>query len=206
MNERVVVMGGGDELTRSRAEQAALRFLREAAEEADGPMERHAIRVFLIAERIAKEQDLAFDREVALCASLLHDVGVFPKASRSLRYIDDGKELASEALGPEIHGTRLAKCLEAIGKHHHIRSQWDRGVEVELLRRADVVDGFPVLVRTTVERRWLRDLFRHVPRHGMYSQFLSPRRLIRVLPFVLLSLVNAVVFASLRRNRFVGSA
>ena len=201
-----MMMVVSDELTRSRAEQAALRLLREAAEEADGPMERHAIRVFLIAERIAKERDLAFDREVVLCASLLHDVGVLPKASRSLRYIDDGKELAREALGPELHGTRLAKCLETIGKHHHLRSQWDRGVEVELLRRADVIDGFPVLVRTTVERRWLRDLFLRVSRDGLYRQFLSPRRLVRVLPFVLQSLVNAVVFASAPRNRLVGGA
>lgn len=189
------MMALSDNLVKSRAEQAALSFLREAAEETDGPMERHAIRVFLIAEQIAKERELAFDREVALCASLLHDVGVLPRASRSLRYIDDGRDVAREVLGAELHGTRLAKCLEAIGKHHHVRSQWDRGVEVELLRRADVVDGFPVLVRTTVKRRWLDNLFRRVPRHGLYRQFLSRRRLPRVLPFILMSLANAVGFA-----------
>ena len=189
------MMALSDELTRSRPEQAALGFLRDAAEVTDGPMERHAIRVFLIAERIAKERDLAFDREVALCASLLHDVGILPNASRSLRYIDDGKDVGREVLGAELIGPRLAKCLEAIGKHHHIRSQWDRGIEVELLRRADTVDGFPVLVRTTVERRWLGDLFRRVPRHGLYREFLSPRRLPRVLPFIVMSLVNAVGFA-----------
>ncbi len=153
------------------------------------------MRVFLIGERMAKERELVFDREIALCASLLHDVGIFDTGSRSLRYINDGREVAHNVLGRVLDEARLAECLEAIARHHHVRSQWDRGVEIELLRRADMLDGFPVLVRTTLEHGWLRDLFRRLPRGGMYRQFLPPRRLVRVLPFVLLSLVNAVRFA-----------
>ena len=159
-------------------------------------MERHAARVFLIAERMAEARNLTFDHEVALCASLLHDVGVFRAVTRGLHYLKDGRAFAWDVLGASLQGRGLVRCLDAIERHHDVRPQWKRGVEVELVRRADVLDGFPSLVRTQLDREWLRDLFRRIPRRGIYKQFLlPPLRLVRVLPFGVLSLVNAVYFA-----------
>jgi hypothetical protein len=42
---------------------------------------------------------------------------------------------------------------------HQLRSQRQYGTEVELLRRADLVDAFPALFRFGLSRAWLADLF-----------------------------------------------
>jgi HD superfamily phosphodiesterase len=44
-------------------------------------MERHSLRIFLIAQRLTAGLGRAFNREVALCAALLHDIGLYPHAS-----------------------------------------------------------------------------------------------------------------------------
>lgn len=189
-------MPAADEVVETGPERAALTALREAAGEDDTPMERHAVRVFVIAERMAKERNLPFDREVALCASFLHDVAVFEAATRGVHYLKDGRGLARKVLSDSLAEDRLLRCLDTIERHHDVRPQWERGAEIEFVRRADVIDGFPTLVRSTLDRRWLRDMFKRVPREGMYKQFLfPPRRFVRVVPFLILSLVNAVVFA-----------
>jgi hypothetical protein len=54
-----------DALSATPAAQAALEALRAAAG-SDGPLERHCVRQFAIAERLAG--DRAFDRELLLCA------------------------------------------------------------------------------------------------------------------------------------------
>ena len=41
-------------------------------------------------------------------------------------------------------------------------------MEVELIRRADLVDLTSGLVRFDLSREWLRDLWRSVPRDGTY--------------------------------------
>jgi hypothetical protein len=62
-----------DALSATPAARAALEALRAAAG-AHGPMERHCLRHFAIAERLAG--DRAFDRELLLCTSWLHDAGL----------------------------------------------------------------------------------------------------------------------------------
>ena len=42
-------------------------------------------------------------------------------------------------------------------------------MEVELLRRADLVDAFPGLLHFGLSRGWLDSLFRRIPRAGLYS-------------------------------------
>jgi len=61
-------------LSTTPAALAALEALRAAAG-ANGPMERHCLRQFAIAERRAG--DRAFDRELLLCACWLHDAGLY---------------------------------------------------------------------------------------------------------------------------------
>jgi HD superfamily phosphodiesterase len=63
-----------DALSASAAAQSALEALRAAAG-SDSPLERHCLRQFAIAERLAG--DRAFDRELLLCACWLHDLGLF---------------------------------------------------------------------------------------------------------------------------------
>ena len=62
-----------DELVSTESEAAALQALRTATGEVDGDMERHTVRQYLIAERLADSRGIAYDREVLLCASFLHD-------------------------------------------------------------------------------------------------------------------------------------
>jgi hypothetical protein len=63
---------------------------------------------------------------------------------------------------------RLARCGEAIERHHALRAQWRLGPEVELLRRADLVDVSAGVVSYGLDRAWLRALFARVPRRGFY--------------------------------------
>jgi hypothetical protein len=104
-----------EDLVSTSAERASLDALREAAGERGGPMERHGIRVFLIVERLASKEGATVDREVLLCASLLHDVGLYPRASEGGAYVTDGRHYAAGVLvSGRWSGDRLERCLDAI--------------------------------------------------------------------------------------------
>jgi hypothetical protein len=132
-------------------------------------MERHTVRQFLIAERMAADRGLDVDRELLLCATFLHDAGLYPGVATDDVYTADGKRLAERTLAPfRWKPERLARCMDAIEQHHSPRSRWDWGTEVELVRRADLVEVTAGLVNFGVSRGWLRGLFREIPRTGFY--------------------------------------
>ena len=160
-----------DDVASTEAERACLAALRDAVGEHDGPMERHCLRVFLIAERIATDRGHDSDREVGLCAAFLHDVGIYPAASQGGVYVTDGRRFAGRLLEPRGWAPeRLQRCLDAIELHHELRSQWGRGAEVESIRLADRVEVFAGLSAAGVPRSWLRGVFRAVPRDGLYRE------------------------------------
>ena len=151
-------MTAAEDLARSDAEIAALAKLREITGESGGPMERHGLRVFLIADRLATASELEIDRELLLVAGLLHDIGLYDEASHGV-YVQEGAEFTAELLGAQgWDQDRIRLCFDAIERHHELRSQWERGAEVELIRRADLVDLSSGLVRFGLSRGWLRDL------------------------------------------------
>jgi hypothetical protein len=55
-----------DELVCTESEAVALEALRTATGESDGEMERHTVRQYLIAERLADIRGVGYDREVLL--------------------------------------------------------------------------------------------------------------------------------------------
>jgi hypothetical protein len=160
---RLAVMNA-DALSDTPATQAALEAMRAAAG-SDGPMERHCVRQFAIAERLAGER--AFDRELLLCASWLHDLGLFTHSRDP--YVTESARLASRVLKPfGWPPERLQRCMDACEQHHAPRSRMAMGLEVELIRRSDLVDVTAGLVNFGLDRGWLRDLFREVPRDGLW--------------------------------------
>ena len=162
-------MTRAEDLARTDSETAALAALREAAGETGGPMERHGLRVFLIADRLATAGELTVDREVLLIAGLLHDVGLYDAASHGGVYVKEGAEFTAELLRKQgWEEERIKLCFDAIERHHELRTQWDRGTEVELIRRADLIDVSSGLVRFGLSREWLKDLFEAVSRDGTY--------------------------------------
>jgi hypothetical protein len=153
-----------DALSATPAARAALEALRAAAG-LDSPLERHCLRQFAIAERLASER--AFDRELLLCACWLHDVGLFTPSRDP--YVTEGARLAARVLGPfGWPPERLQRCMDACEQHHAPRSRMAMGLEVELVRQSDLVDVTAGLVNFGLDRRWLRDLFREVPRDGLW--------------------------------------
>jgi HD domain-containing protein len=159
-----------EDLARTDSEVAALERLREITGQTGGPMERHGLRVFLIADRLATARGAEVDREVLLIAGLLHDVGLYDEASHGGIYVLEGAEFTADLLREQgWDDDRIQLCFDAIERHHEVRSQWDRGAEVELIRRADLVDLTSGLVPFGLSRGWLRDLFRSVPRDGTYG-------------------------------------
>ena len=162
-------MTTAEDLVRTDSERAALERLREITGENGGPMERHGLRVFLIADRLATAGGADVDREVLLIAGLLHDVGLYDEASHGGVYVLEGAEFTADLVRKQgWEEDRIRLCFDAIERHHELRSQWDRGAEVELIRRADLIDLSAGLIRFGLSREWLRDLFESVPRNGTY--------------------------------------
>ena len=153
-----------DALCVTPAAQAALETLR-AAVGADSPMERHCLRQFAIAERLAGDSE--FDRELLLCACWLHDIGLYTDSGDP--YVTEGARLAARVLEPfGWPPERLQRCMDACEQHHAPRSRMAMGLEVELVRRSDLVDVTAGLVNFGLDRRWLRNLFREVSRDGLW--------------------------------------
>ena len=101
-----------DQSVSTPAENAALRALRQAAGGTDTPMERHCLRVFLIIERLAADRPIPIDREVALCASLLFDIGVYPLVSTRDVYTNDGRRFAKQGCIQPVVATSWTLSLE----------------------------------------------------------------------------------------------
>jgi hypothetical protein len=160
-----------DEVVSTDAERASLDALREATSAPDGAMERHCLRVFVIAERSATELGRRVDREVLLCASLLHEIGAYPIAATGDVYTADGRRFAEKLLDPfGWPEMRTRACGDAIENHHRLSPVWELGPETELVRQADLVDVSAGIVAFGLSRAWLRGLFRAVPRDGLYGE------------------------------------
>jgi hypothetical protein len=156
-----------DDVVGTPAERASLTALRDLTGEVDGPMERHCLRDFLIARRLDERSGGAADREVLLCAALLHDAGAYLAGGRTGPYVTDGRHVAARTLAPfGWEAERLRRCLDAVELHHRLTPQTARGQEVELLRRADLID----LVSAGSRNRWLSGLAAAVPRNGVYRE------------------------------------
>jgi hypothetical protein len=157
-----------DDLAGTAAEQAALAEVRRLTGAQNGPMERHGVRVFLIAEELARREGTVIDREILLVASFVHDLGL---------YVDHGDEpyvTTSRAVAAPLTSgwtpARADRCADAIEHHHEMTSQWHRGAEVELLRRADQVEVTATALTAGLPRAWLRALRRAVPPAGLHRE------------------------------------
>lgn len=132
-------------------------------------MENHCARAFLIGEELGRRAGLETDRELLLCAAWLHDIGLYPGAATSDTYVADGRHLAERmfAGSDEWPPERLERLGDAIEYHHELHSQWDRGADVELMRRADLVEVSQTAVRFGLSGKWLGELRRRIPPDGM---------------------------------------
>jgi hypothetical protein len=164
-------MEGFEGLAVTPAARDALGRLRVVASGAEGPMERHCLRVRYVAAELARRRGWEIDGEVLTVAAVLHDIGLYPGASRGGVYTADGAALAREMLA--AHGwsaQRTERCAEAIDRHHEVRRQVSRGGEVEALRLADLVELSGGLLRFGLDRQWLRALYDTVPRRGLLGE------------------------------------
>ena len=163
-------MPRADELAATPLEQRCLAELRDACGEVEGPMERHCVRLFMFVELLAKNRGLELDREVALCAAFLHDIGIYPSRSHGGVYTDESGELA-KALFAEAGADagRAQLCADACAYHHARNSKFERGAEVELVRLADQIEVFGGLRRHGLSRDEIRETFDAVPRAGLYG-------------------------------------
>ncbi len=150
------------------ASRACLAELRSLSGEVAGPMERHGLRVYEIAGEMARRRGLDVDREVLLCAAWLHDAGLYAGASTRSTYVVDGRHLLERVVATfDWPSERLRLAGDTIERHHELRSQWHRAHEIELMRRADLVDISAGAVRFGLDRGWLHDLAERIPRRGM---------------------------------------
>lgn len=148
-----------------------LAALRDLTGEVGGPMERHSLRVVLLAGELARMGGHAVDDEVLVCAGLLHDIGLYPGVATKAAYVTDGRRLAESMLG-EAGWTpdRVLLAADAVEYHHELRSQRSRGIEVELMRKADLVEVSHGLVSAGVSKAFRTDLLARLPRQGLVGE------------------------------------
>lgn len=157
-----------DGLAGTEPERAALSALREASGEIDGVMERHCVRAYRIAVKLADGAPI--DNEALVVAAFLHDAGLYMPVSGDGPYVSEGRALADKVLAPfDWPEERLRLTGDAIERHHHLRSQASRGAEVELLRKADQIEVAGGAITLGLSRAWLKELFAEVPRTGFYA-------------------------------------
>jgi HD superfamily phosphodiesterase len=160
----------GDTLVQTAVEVEALTALREATGETDGTMERHTLRCFLLCNLLAEKHNADLDREVMLVASILHDIGLYDAVSEGGVYTDEGGEFARKLCLKHGWDERRADlCAAACANHHAIRSQWELGAEVEVLRLADRIEVSGGLSRGGLSRDQIKGVFEEVPRDGFYG-------------------------------------
>jgi HD superfamily phosphodiesterase len=159
------------DLVETPLERRFLDKVREVTGEPDSVMERHGLRCFLLIERLATRRGIELDREVALCAALVHDIGIYPSVSHGGVYTDESGELA-QAMFREAGASeeRARLVADACAYHHALRAQWPRGAEVELMRLADQIEVFAGLVRNGLERSEIREGVGSAPRQGFYGE------------------------------------
>lgn len=158
-----------DTLVETDLERRFLDQLRDATGEVDGPMERHCVRCFLFMELLSNRRGLTIDRELALCAAFVHDIGLYASITHGGVYTDEGGELAERLLieaGADAHRALLIR--DACAQHHALRDQSARGAEVELMRLADRIELSSGLLRAGLERSQVQDVFARVSRQGTY--------------------------------------
>lgn len=130
--------GVADILVKAELERRFLAKLREATGEVDGAMERHGVRCFLFMERLAGRRGTQIERELALCACLVHDIGLYDSVSSGGVYTDEGGALPARMFTDAGEPAERARLIaDTCAQHHALRDQSDRGTEVELLRLAD---------------------------------------------------------------------
>ena len=163
-------MTTAEDLIRTDSERAALEKLREITGETGGPMERHGLRVFLIADRLATAREAQVDREVLLIAGLLHDIGLYDEASHGGVYVREGAEFTADLLRAQGWDEEPDPALlrrDRAAPRASLPMGARRGGRADPSRRP----GRPHLglVRFGLSREWLHDLFESVPRDGTYG-------------------------------------
>ena len=104
-----------------------------------------------------RTRGISYDRELLLCASFLHDSGLYDTANTGDVYINDSARYARRTLEPfGWPEKRLRVCLDACEQHHAFTTRWWMATEVELVRRSDLVEVYPELRRFGIPRSWLK--------------------------------------------------
>jgi hypothetical protein len=163
-------MSSADGLVETPLERRFLEVLRSAPGELDGAMERHCVRCVMCVELLAERRGVGVDREVALCAALVHDIGLYDSVTHGGVYTDEGGALAERLFleaGESAERARLVS--DACAQHHALRDQSARGIEVELLRLADRIELSGGLLRSGLSRGEIRIVFEQISRSGFYT-------------------------------------
>jgi HD domain len=122
-------MARADDIVTTDAERACLAALRAATGESDGAMERHCVRQFLIAERLGEQERpgaASVDRELLLCAALVHDAGLYPGVATADVYVTDSRRLAERTIAPTSSTSRAAWSRSACRAHGCVSSAASR--------------------------------------------------------------------------------
>ena len=135
---------GIDELPQTAAVELAVSELERYAE-GETELRNHSFRTFHFAELLAQQSSVALDREVLAVATVLHDVGLYPKAVTEVDGMDftvRGARIArrvTEKAGWSRDRSDLAAQAITINANGRVSTHW--GAEAYFARLAPLVDA-----------------------------------------------------------------
>jgi len=143
---KLVAHLGIDELPQTAAVELATTELERYAE-GETELRNHSFRTFHFAELLYKQSraDLPMDREVLAVATLLHDVGLYPKAVAEVEGMDftvRGAQIArrvTQEAGWSQDRIDLAAQAITINANGRVSTRW--GAEAHFARLAPLVDA-----------------------------------------------------------------
>jgi hypothetical protein len=120
-------------------------------------------------ELLAEKRTVTIDRELALCAALVHDIGLYDSVSTGGVYTDEGGVCAEQLFTEAGASPARAELIRNVcAQHHALRDQSAKGTEVELMRLADRIELSHGLLSAGLSRSQVRDTFNRVSRKGTY--------------------------------------
>jgi uncharacterized protein len=141
----------------------------------------HAERNFLMAQRLAKEENMTVDPDVIFAAAFLHDMAAFEEFGQvGIDHTEHGAEVAARFLGDAGFPKEKFPAVQEAIRGHMFYSKASERPEAIALHDADTLDflgsiGIARIMSLTTRHRWAEDLRSGIATIDRFSKELPPK-------------------------------
>ena len=141
----------------------------------------HAERNFLMAQQLAREENLTLDEDVIFAAAFLHDVAAFEEFGKvAVDHTEQGAEVAAKFLAETSFPKEKIPAVQDAIREHMFYSKVGERPEAIALHDADALDflgyvGIARIISLTTRHRWANDLRAAIATIDKFSKELPPK-------------------------------